>query len=325
MNKIDKVIFVSLLLIGLTGGNGVVFAQALDDIGDGGVDDEAKAALRRGIELFETGAYVDAADSFRKAMSVKASWKLYYNIGQSEAAAQRYGLALEAFEAYLVSGGDNVPVEKKDEVLEEIERLRLLVGILDFKAPEGASLLIDNYFRGKTPIEGVIRVAAGPHHIVVTRNGKTIYDSKVKIAGGIATTIDAGDADNADDVHADNAAGSTSATPETESMPRLLKAGIIVGGAGVVLTGVGVIFLIKGINDDEEAQGWDKDNESEKGKIDDYNNTTLPLNKAMTVTGFVAGGLAMATGTILMILGSKKKDSSTAAVMPALGGLTVRF
>ena len=327
------VIFFSLIL-GATSG----LAQEAAD--NGSAKDAEKMAMeefQKGIDLFEGGSFVEAADHFRAAMNHKSSWKMYYNIGQSEAAAQRYGLALEAFETYLVAGGDDVPVGKKDEVLTEIERLRLLVGVISLKAPDGAALVIDGYMRGTTPFEGVIRVAAGPHQVQVTRGEEVLYDKRVKLAGGMTTAIDAMPAGDAGPTVAESnptdttAAGDENANTEVVSadtqnagkMPRKLLAGIITGGAGVVFTGVGVAFLIKGAKDAKEAEDWNV--ATDKTKIDKYNDKTLPMNRAMTIAGLAVGGAAMAAGAVLIVLGLKDKKAGRARLVPSFDGLTVSF
>jgi len=106
-------------------------------------DEEAKEWHSQGLELFEAQQYSRAAEAFRRAWALKPSWKLLYNIGQAEAAASQYGLALDAFEAYLVEGADDVPAERHEEVLAEIQRLRVLVGVVELSAPGGAELVVD--------------------------------------------------------------------------------------------------------------------------------------------------------------------------------------
>ena len=303
-------------------------------------DERAKEEFQKGIALFESGKFVDAADSFRAAMAEKSSWKMYYNIGQSEAAAQRYGLALEAFESYLVSGGDDVPFAKKDEVLAEIERMRLLVGVVELKAPQRSELVIDGYVRGTVPIEGVIRVAAGPHHMQVKREGEILFDAQVRIAGGMTTPIDLLSADGGDaisptegadadsgadtvsDTHPVNATSATG-NPAPYGMPKMLLAGIITGGAGILFAGVGAAFLIKGTRDSRRAE--DLNSVTEKDKIDDYNDRVLPINKTMTIVGLSVGGAAIAAGTVLVILGLKQKKNGQTHIQPSMGGLAVTF
>ncbi len=65
-------------------------------------NDYAWNLYRKGIEDFKAARYQNAVNAFREAYSARPSWKILYNIGQCEAAITRYGLALEAFEKYMV-------------------------------------------------------------------------------------------------------------------------------------------------------------------------------------------------------------------------------
>ncbi|MBN2673405.1 MAG: tetratricopeptide repeat protein [Deltaproteobacteria bacterium] len=103
----------------------------------------AKEAFDEGTKLFSQKQYDEAAERFREAYALKATWKLLYNIGQAEAAAKRYGLALEAFERYLAEGGDEVENSRRSEVLEEIRKMRDMVGDLLVKGPADAVVSVD--------------------------------------------------------------------------------------------------------------------------------------------------------------------------------------
>jgi tetratricopeptide (TPR) repeat protein len=321
------------------------------------VDEQAKKAYKEGISLFENQQYKEAADKFKEAYNAKATWKLLFNIAQSEAAAKNYGLALESFEQYLADGGDNVPDGKKELVLNEIQRLRLMVGILDVKASDGSRLFIDGNLRGTVPFKGIIRVAVGDHLIKVTYNDKTIYEKKLRIAGGMQTTInaipdnelsagavkaDGGQADAvkteeaADEEAADNNKQSeetksienTSGNPPQTSkkgMPAKFKAGVITGSAGVVFMGLGIAFAIKGNVDSDKAEKLDPHNPNDINDLKHYNDDILPVNNALTATGFIVGGAAIATGAVLIILGVKEKRQNKLAIAPTFGGFKISF
>ena len=61
----------------------------------------AKEAFMEGQQFFDGGQFKEAAVSFRHAMQLAPTWKIYYNIAHSEAASRNYGLALEAFQGDL--------------------------------------------------------------------------------------------------------------------------------------------------------------------------------------------------------------------------------
>ena len=145
----------------------------------------AAEAFSKGVELFNAEKHEEAVSAFRRAYELKPSWKLHYNIGQCEAALTRYGLAIEAFEAYLGEGGDKVPVDRRDEVLSELDRMRKMVGAVKVKGPEGVEIYIDDLLRGKTPINSSILVTAGvPHKIAFKKGGAEITTMRETIRGG---------------------------------------------------------------------------------------------------------------------------------------------
>jgi len=154
---------------------------------------DAKALYKEGVLHFEAGRYEEASKAFRAAYDAKPSWKLQYNIGQSEAAARRYGLALDAFEKYLAGGGDEILAKRREEMLAEVQRLRLMVGVVEVKAPAGSELVIDGYSHGTTPFPGPMRVAVGEHVAVVQHEGEVLLRQQINVAGGMTTVLDAGD------------------------------------------------------------------------------------------------------------------------------------
>jgi hypothetical protein len=156
------------------------------------VDKEAKAVYQKGVADFDAGRFDDAAAAFRKAYELKPSWKIRYNIGQSEAAAKRYDLALDAFEAYLAEGGDDVPDDRREEVLSELRRLREMVGDLKVKGRDGLDVEVDGVARGRTPLPGPLSISAGVMHSVrLLDGGKEIMATRVQVRGGGTAEVEA--------------------------------------------------------------------------------------------------------------------------------------
>lgn len=152
-------------------------------------EEAAKQHFQEGSEFFEQKKFEDAVRAFRAAYEIKPTWKLHYNIAQAETAAKRYGLALEQFESYLAKGGDDVLADREQEVLREIDRLRLLVGVLEVDASPGTEVYVDAIHRGTVPLKGLIRVAVGDHHVTMKYAGKAIFSRRLKIAGGVHTWV----------------------------------------------------------------------------------------------------------------------------------------
>ena len=153
----------------------------------------ARDLYQQGIEHFQGGRYAEAAGAFREAHRLRPSWKIHYNIGQSEAAARRYGLAIEAFESYLAQGGDDVPPDRRDEVLKELQRMRLLVGMLDIKGPKGSIVIVDGVERARLPLGGKIRIVAGVGHAVIvnSKNGDELLERpSLRVGGGEVVVLE---------------------------------------------------------------------------------------------------------------------------------------
>ncbi|MBW2277236.1 MAG: tetratricopeptide repeat protein [Deltaproteobacteria bacterium] len=171
----------------------VVLASLFCSAGSAMADDKALARVKfkAGIAAYAEGEFEEAVASFRAANQLFASWKLNYNIGQCEAALKHYGLAIESFERYLAQGGDEVPTERRDEVLGELDRLRKMVGDVEVEAPDGITVMINGVDRGQTPLPTAIRVTAGiEHDVQLMRDGEELSKRKVVVGGGQRTMIE---------------------------------------------------------------------------------------------------------------------------------------
>ncbi len=153
-------------------------------------DEDAKELHARGVLLYEQGEYQAAARAFREAYRLRPTWKLLFNVGQCEATIKRYGLAVEAFEGYLISGGDDVPLDRRDYVVEELRRLQPVVGRLDLIAPNGVEVRVDGEHRTEMPLPGPVRISAGTHDVAFWRNGEEVFRKTVNIAGGMTTSVE---------------------------------------------------------------------------------------------------------------------------------------
>lgn len=156
--------------------------------GDAG---EAKVLFEKGVEHYEAKRYEEALEAFERVNAMRPSWKLFYNIGQCRAVLKQYGRAIDAFERYLAQGGDEVTSSRKDEILEELRRLKELVGNLEVEAPEGATVFVDGEDRGKAPLPGKIRLAVGVNHeVVVKMDGEVLLEREVRVGGGESVVVE---------------------------------------------------------------------------------------------------------------------------------------
>lgn len=316
------------------------FAASATAQEEGPVDNKAKARelFAKGKKLFEEDKPAQAAAAFREANELHPTWKLQYNIGQCELAAKRPGLAMEAFEAYLNKGGDDVPQARREEVLAELGRLKVVVGGLDVIADEGAVVVVNDMERGKLPLSGPIMLAAGiEHHIVVKSGDEVVTDRTVKVSGSKTFKLDL-----REDKEAPVKVVVQQVEKEEEPLDPLVT-------WGWVTTGVGAAALIAGgvtggLTMKKNSELADNcDGTAEASTCDHEFKEDHDAAKKMALTTdilMISGGVIAATGVVMLIVGysrSAKEEEPAAsdevdmAISPLAGpglvgaGVTGRF
>ncbi|MBN2531105.1 MAG: hypothetical protein JXR76_32265 [Deltaproteobacteria bacterium] len=306
-----------------------VFIAAAPPASADEVDDLAATLFKEGKREFENLNYTAAARAFRDAYRLRPSWKLLYNIAQSEAAAKNYGLALDAFERYLAEGGDAIPAARESEVADEMGRLKLKVGNLALKAPAGATILINDTTRGTTPLPGYVRLASGrEHHLVVKQGEEVLLDRRVRI--GSEETLEVivnGNPDaavasnNPEDKNTDTPASETDTTAEkadhlpkmqtSSSHPLKVTGWSLIGAGGALLIAgsiTGGITMAKSSKLQEDCPNKVCDDPDAK----DRHSTTKNLAIATDIL-LVAGGVTAATGLVLLLVDRKRQRNERAA------------
>jgi tetratricopeptide (TPR) repeat protein len=281
---------------------------------------KARALFKDAVAKFDAGEYEPAAAKFREAYALNPSWKLLYNIGQCEAALKRHGEALEAFEQYLSQGGDEVPVERREEVLAEVKRLREMSGSLEVAAPDGAIVFIDESERGRTPLPGRIRVAAGVDHAVrVELDGAILLVRNVRVGGGEELLVDARPAVVPAASESPTGGGSPALTSGTAERDRKLRiagwAAVGVGGAALVagaITGGLALAADKSIGN--ECSG----NVCEAGQRDEIDKRDA-LALSTDVLLFAGAAIAV-TGAVLLVVFRKREstDAEEVSIAPVV-------
>jgi len=293
--------------------------------------DSALAAFEAGTEQFKAGDYIEAADSFRKANELRPNWKLYYNIGQSEAAAKRHGLALEAFETYLSKGGDDIQKDRVEELEHEIDRLRKIVGFIQISAPAGAVVHIDEMPRGETPLPGALMVAAGVVHQV--RVGD-LPSRTVKVAGQQTASVNfappaASTTPSDTTVHSELRPTTEPSAEGTTSRPehrnKMKTSGFITLGLGAAALIGGAVTGGLALSANEEV----KRNCDGGCYSDNYDLLDRADHLALSTDVLIGvGSVAAVVGAVLVVLAKKKpNEAATVHVQPVFsasgGGLII--
>jgi hypothetical protein len=294
--------------------------------------ESAEDLHQAGVELFNDMQYAQAAEAFTRAYKLKPVWKLLFNIGQCEAANKRYGVALDAFEEYIVKGGDEVPEDRRDYVSNEVRRIQPMVGILEVEASDGVSIYVDDMQRGTTPLNGPVRVASGSHKISLRQGPEILLARTIKVAGGVTTKV-APPKPEAEEPATEPVAKEP-AEPLTASETDTERGGLWTGGW--VVFGVGAAVGIAGCVTGGMAlsKGGDLDSDypdgvpsAKSGEVDSMDNLAVTTNVLLGV-----GGAMVFAGAIMLIVDSVgKDDDSDVALVPSFGphftglGLEGRF
>ncbi|MBN2525142.1 MAG: tetratricopeptide repeat protein [Deltaproteobacteria bacterium] len=281
----------------------------------------AKEAFAKGTALFEDEDYIGAADAFRIAYELEPSWKILYNIGQCEAAARRYGQAMDAFEKYLSLGGDDVAQRRRDEVEAELDRLKRLVGFVEILAPDGAVAFIDDQRRGEAPFAGKLMIDASVEHdLKIVLDDETLLSRKVKVSGAQSITVDVRDAKKGDvkitqqEDHLQPLPNEMPIAPPNQHHS-LKVAGIITAGIGGALLVTGAITGALAVGKSNELadtcadkSNCDKSNEPLKTSGEKLHTATVAL--------VVSGAVLAAGGATLLIVAHKKKRNERLQASP---------
>lgn len=294
----------------------------------------AKAAFKKGSDLFHEGKFDEAALAFREANTLSPNWKLLYNIGQSEAAAKRHGLALQAFEEYLSEGGDDIKEARRLEVAQEVTRLRGIVGEVSIVAPDGSEIFLDGRQRGTAPLPGPIPVPAGKlNELRIEKDGEVILAREIRVGSGRSIKVDAaiedddeagpvaseGTAPLLEDEAVDDTGGPAAVPPDGVDG---LKVGgwVLVGVGAAVLVGSAVTggMALKLDGDLDEAC---PDSDCAPAHHEDVDKLKRLSVASDVMTG--VGGAALAAGVVMVVVsavrGRSDSEESNVTMAPVAG------
>ncbi|MBN2528210.1 MAG: hypothetical protein JXR76_17590 [Deltaproteobacteria bacterium] len=306
-----------------------------------------KVLFQQGTENFNVENFELALQQFMEANRLKPNWKLLFNIGQCAAATKRYGIAYEAFEEYLAKGGDEVPNERRDWVMEELDRLYRMVGQLKFNVPERSVVEIDHIVRAVAPVPGNVKISAGlSHRVLVTLDGAVLIDKTLKIsrgeevavayrnngttgtnpvvgdvqdAGNVGETTESDDGNAQEaDVRLNAVSRNDAASPvNRQKKLKILGWSALGAGAGMLISGSIVGGLALKLNSDlkKNCDGTACD-EKYRHDVD-----KLERREVVSTVLLTAGAAAAAVGVGVWVYLRRHREStqSSATVMPVVG------
>jgi hypothetical protein len=278
----------------------------------GGSDDAAKKEasdhFRRGVELFQEGAFRAALVEFERAYEIAPHYRLLYNIGQTRLQLQEYLGAIQAYEGYLTQGGAEIPEARRNDVEGALEVMRERIGRFSITTSKtGAEVFVDDARVGVAPLSGTVSVNVGRHRIYARTDDGFEGSKVVDIAGGDLM-----------EVHVELKASDVKPVatgpiaPVDEPMSGKMRGAIVsFGVAGVGLVGAVVTGVMASSSADDLDAELDKDLPN-RGKVNEARDSadTLALTSDI-LSGLAVAGVAV--GVALWLTDDREPDGEAEA------------
>jgi hypothetical protein len=295
------------------------------------ISEEAKAYFRNGVELLEQNPpnYQDAYHQFKRAYESSQSWKVLGNLGLCSLKLERDGEALEYYQRYLEQGGTEVDPEERSAIerdlllvkgnLVQLELTSDLPEVQLTDARQGTNAPPQLYaFNGPT----ALGLRAGTHTLIARAQGKELR-WEVVLAPGQPVSHEFKFAEPAPVptvVPPPQAVKPPPAAEPPSSGSTLRTVGFVtVGVGGLAVVGGVVTAVLKKKNEDEAKKQCIGDvcAEAAEAKFDKADKFAK-----MTNILFIGGGVLVATGVTLIVVGgsqSEKPSSAQLSISPAVG------
>ncbi len=281
-------------------------------------DEEAKIQFNQGVGLYKDGDFEQAAIAFERAYELKPSYKILFNIAQTENERKNYAAALKAYHRYLKDGGVQIAAERRAEVEKEFERLKAFVGGITVKTDiKGAVVFVDGFRQAETPVTKPILVDLGEHEVLIKQGTAELHRETIKVAGGQKVVVDL-EAGASEEPAQDEPA---LLEEEDKDSPKRIWTWVALGVGGAAAIGAGITggLTLGKAGDIEDDCGGSECPISQKNAVDDAK--TLG-NVTNVLIGVAAVGIA--AGIVLFFvepgLGDEKDTAIVTPVAMSNGG-----
>jgi hypothetical protein len=314
------------------------------------INDEARAHFTAGVNLLQDpdGArYEEAYVEFKTAYASSPSWKILGNLGISAMKLERDGEAIDVYKKYLNEGGKQIEASERAQFQRDLATLEAGVVRLTLDSdPPGARIEDERFpasggaIRNEYTVSGPTQlgVRAGRHRFTAKLAGHADVVWEVTLSPRqqeshtfqLTETVAPAPAPAPPLVAAPAPATTALDTSSAKGSNGMRIGAYIALGVGVVGLGAGTIFGLSAKSKYEEANDITNDNQNcppsgpcelpgplfdkreQLGKDGDS-------AKTLSLVGFIAGGVGVATGVTLFILSDKKEQPAAAKVEPYLG------
>lgn len=287
--------------------------------------ERARRHFLRGVEFYRESDYRAAIIEFERAYKTAPNHKVLYNLGQAHLELQDYAAARDAFERFLLEGGDNISAEQRTHVQKEIDKLsgRVARVRINVDVP-GATVLVDDVVVGETPLDNPITLSTGRRRLTLRKHGHMPVTQQLDVAGGDNLELSFTLSTAATDAPA---AAQQPVQPVTPDRPEPVREETGMGtpfwvslaATGVFASGAGVFgYLALDAKADNEDQL--KTPGTDKAELEDSKSAT---NRYALGTDILLGATLVAGG-LTVYFALDRDDASSTQVGVSPGGATVR-
>lgn len=207
---------------------------------------QADDLYRRANVAYDEGKLEEAYDLYTRAFSLKKSYDIASNLGQTEFKLGKFAAAAEHLAYSLSVYPPNGKVEAREKMQAMLEDARKQSGRLRVQVNvDGALVLIDGKEIGRSPLASEVYVSAGSHQIEAKKDGFKLVTRSVSVEAGNSEPVA---------LELDKADSSVVVPPPDESKP--IWPYIVLGGVGAAGIGLGVGLHVASADRASDAEGF---------------------------------------------------------------------
>lgn len=311
---------------------------------------EARTHFDRGVTLAKQRNYRDALSEFQLAYAAFPNYSVLYNIAQAQILLERPSAAIATLERYLAEGGTQIDAQRRREVDASISRQREKTASLVVSVePSGALVTIDDEPIGRSPLAGPVRVDVGQHHIKAALDSGATREITLEFAAQqeLSARLDLRPAEDPPrSPPSPPAAPQLIAPPPSPALPPRLPPplpppmppadhrtqrtlGYTIGAVGLALSGVAVGHYLwnRGRYEDWQSRSsaYYRDPTDQNREAANSLARSIPAASAVTVGLVMGAGVALGTGTVLVLTSGSSRQPPGAATHGALVNLRGEF
>ncbi len=151
---------------------------------------DAKASLANGNKAAAAKDWAKAQAEFDAANRAAPSADALDGLANAHYQAKHDAEAYAAYDEWLKTYGAKASAAKKKTAETRLQELAGRTGLLTIETTDaGATVTVDDKPMGTTPLAAPLRLAAGPHHVRVTKDGFQPFDQAPNVAPGATATV----------------------------------------------------------------------------------------------------------------------------------------